>query len=319
MEKKVRAHTNIALIKYWGKKNDQLRLPLMSSLSMTLDQFYTETEIADSDLNHFYLNGIEQIGQSSQRVFTYLKFLQEKFGVSGNLAVKSTNHVPTAAGLASSSSAFAALAGAFCLHYGFNIGRKDLSKLARIGSGSACRSIFGGFVIWQKGQDDASSYAYALDEKPQMDLHLLALELNSHPKKISSTQGMKQAVTSPFFKTWLERNQEELNQMITAIKENNFSALGQLAELNANEMHAVNLSAQPGFTYFEPDTIKAINLVKQLRAQGIECYYTLDAGPNVKIICRLKNVKEITNQFVSQFDNVKIINASFGPGLSYLD
>lgn len=319
MGKTVRAHANIALIKYWGKKDERLRLPLMSSLSMTLDRFYTDTKITESDLNHFYLNGIEQIGQSSQRVFTYLKFLQDKFGVSGNLAVRSTNHVPTAAGLASSSSAFAALAGAFCSHYGFEIEPKELSRLARMGSGSACRSVFGGFVLWQKGEDDTSSYAYALNEKPEMDLQLLAIELNPKPKKLSSTEGMKQATSSSFFKPWLQQNQTELDQMITAIQNNDFTALGQLAELNANEMHAINLTAQPGFTYFEPQTIAAINLVRHLRETGIECYYTIDAGPNVKVITRLKNVKEITNQFVSQFDNVKIVNASFGPGLSYLD
>lgn len=319
MGKTVRAHANIALIKYWGKKDERLRLPLMSSLSMTLDRFYTDTKITESDFNHFYLNGIEQIGQSSQRVFTYLKFLQDKFGVSGNLAVRSTNHVPTAAGLASSSSAFAALVGAFCSHYGFEIEIKELSRLARMGSGSACRSVFGGFVLWQKGEDDTSSYAYALNEKPEMDLQLLAIELNPKPKKLSSTEGMKQATSSPFFKPWLQRNQTELDQMITAIENNDFTALGQLAELNANEMHAINLTAQPGFTYFEPQTIAAINLVRHLRETGIECYYTIDAGPNVKVITRLKNVKEITNQFVSQFDNVKIVNASFGPGLSYLD
>ncbi len=317
MGKTVRAHTNIALIKYWGKKDALLRLPLMSSLSMTLDRFYTETKVTDSAENRFYLDGIEQKGKNAQRVFSYLSLLQQKFGVSGNLQVESSNHVPTSAGLASSSSAFAALAAAFCDHYEIRVDQRELSRLARLGSGSACRSVYGGFVVWKKGNDHESSFAYPLDH--QMDLQLLAIELNQQPKKLPSTNGMKQAQTSPLFNTWLERNQTELEQMIRAIEQDDFTSLGQLAELNANEMHAINLSAQPGFTYFEPATIKAIKLVEQLRKNGIECYYTIDAGPNVKVMTRLKNVKEIINQFVSVFDNVKIVNASFGPGLTYLD
>ncbi len=319
MEKTVRAHTNIALIKYWGKENQSLRLPLMSSLSMTLDQFYTDTKVYADPKNQFWLNGIEQSGPSYQRVFSFLKRLQKMFDVKGNLKVESVNHVPTAAGLASSSSAFAALAGAFCVHYGISLSAVELSRLARLGSGSASRSIFGGFAIWQKGTDNESSYAYALDEKPKMDLQLLVVELDKNPKDLSSTQGMEQAQTSPFFRPWLERNQAELAQMVSAIKVNDFSKLGSLAELNACEMHAVNLTAQPGFTYFEPATIKAIKLVADLRSQGIECYFTIDAGPNIKILSQLKNVKDITNRFVSEFHNVNIINASFGPGISCLN
>ncbi|RMC28917.1 MULTISPECIES: diphosphomevalonate decarboxylase [unclassified Lactobacillus] len=319
MNKTVRAHTNIALIKYWGKADEHKRLPLMSSLSMTLNQFYTDTRICASTSNCFQLNGIMQTGQSYRRVFSYLKFLQNKFNVTGNLLVESYNHVPTAAGLASSSSAFAALAGAFAAYYDFQLDRQELSRLARYGSGSASRSVYGGFAIWQKGTDDNSSYAYPLDEVPQIDLQLLVVELDPHPKKITSTAGMKHAQSSPFFQPWLKRNDQELAAMINAIKEEDFSTLGQIAELNASEMHAINFTAQPGFSYLEPETIKAIDVVHDLRSKGIECYYTIDAGPNIKILSQLKNVKDIINRFVSEFDNVKIINAGFGPGLSYLD
>lgn len=316
----VRAHTNIALIKYWGKADAKLRLPLMSSLSMTLDAFYTDTSIEKTTGdNEFYLNGKKQDENGKKRVFAYLHILQKKFGYSDNLIVKSTNHVPTSAGLASSSSAFAALVAAFCRYYELDLDKTELSRLARIGSGSASRSIFGGFAVWQKGDSDETSYAYALDEKPDIDLRLLAIELNTNQKKISSTQGMQEAQSSPFFKPWLERNEAELNQMIQFIKDKNFTGIGQLAELNANEMHAINLTAQPEFTYFEPDTIRAIKLVEQLRAEGIECYYTIDAGPNVKVLCSLRNSKEISQRFESAFNNVNIVSAGFGPGITYLD
>uniref|UniRef100_UPI00358DA24C diphosphomevalonate/mevalonate 3,5-bisphosphate decarboxylase family protein n=1 Tax=Lactobacillus crispatus TaxID=47770 RepID=UPI00358DA24C len=191
--------------------------------------------------------------------------------------------------------------------------------LSRIGSGADSRSVYGGFAVWQKGYIEETSYAYALDETPTMDLHLLAVELNTKQKKISSTYGMKDAQSSPFFRPWLERNNSELNEMIKAIKSNDFTALGQLAELNANEMHAINLTAQPEFTYFEPQTIQAIKLVEQLRTEGIECYYTIDAGPNIKVLCQLRNSKDIIQRFSSEFNNVNIVNASFGPGITYLD
>lgn len=321
MTKTARAHTNIALIKYWGKKDATLRIPLMSSLSMTLDAFYTDTSIEKgTDTNEFYLNDKKQSLANSQRVFNYIEKLQQRFNLDKeNLVIKSTNHVPTAAGLASSSSAFAALAAAFCAYYHIDADKTLLSRLARIGSGSASRSVFGGFSIWQKGDSDETSYAYALDEHPKIDLHLLAIELNTKQKKISSTHGMKDAQSSPFFKPWLARNELELNKMINAIKDEDFTVLGELAELNANEMHAINLTAQPEFTYFEPDTIQAIKLIENLRHKGIECYYTIDAGPNIKVLCQLRNIKEIIENFESEFNNVKIVSASFGPGVTYLD
>ena len=319
MKKTARAHTNIALIKYWGKSDAKLRLPLMSSLSMTLDSFYTDTSLEKSQKDEFYLNGKLQDGKQASRVFKYLDFLRGKYQVDDYLTVKSINHVPTAAGLASSSSAFAALAVSFAAFYDLKLDKKQLSRLARMGSGSASRSIYGGFAIWQKGNNDENSYAYALDEKPNMDLHMLAIELNQKPKKLSSTQGMQDAISSPFYRPWIERNKLEIKEMISAIKADDFTKLGELAELNANEMHAVNFTSQPEFTYFEPNTIKAIKLVEELRSNGIECYYTIDAGPNVKILTRLKNVKEIKKFFLSEFPNVNIVSASFGPGACVLD
>lgn len=319
MKKTARAHTNIALIKYWGKADAKLRIPLMSSLSMTLDAFYTDTSLEIGEEDGFYLNGQFQYEESSRRVLAYLDFLREKYQINDKLIVKSQNHVPTSAGLASSSSAFAALAASFAAFYDLDLDKAQLSRLARMGSGSASRSIYGGFAIWQKGFDDASSYAFALDEEPDIDLQLLAVEINQNPKKISSTQGMQQAISSPFFKPWVERNEVELNEMVAAIRKKDFSKIGSIAELNANEMHAINLTAKPEFTYFEPNTIKAIKLVEKLRNDGLECYYTIDAGPNVKILTKLKNVKDIKEIFMKEFPNVNIISAGFGPGISILD
>lgn len=321
MEANVRAHTNIALIKYWGKANKKLKTPLMSSLSMTLDAFYTDTKfIHNSSLNKnsFYLNNIEQNPEQSKRVVEYIEYLQKIFNVNDNFEIHSYNHVPTAAGLASSASAFAALAGAFAKSYNLDLAPSQLSRLARLGSGSATRSIFGGFVKWVKG-NDMSSIAIPIDEHPDWNLHMLAIEVNTKQKKISSSKGMLLAQSSPFYKPWLERNNLEITEIEQAIQDKNFSKLGELAELSANEMHSINLTATPSFTYFEPTTIQLINLVHDLRKQGIECYYTIDAGPNVKILTLKENIKVIANTVQNRLDNVKIVDASFGPGLTYLD
>lgn len=322
MKKTARAHTNIALIKYWGKANKELKTPLMSSLSMTLDAFYTDTIFEHDNYlekDSFTLNGIKQTTEQSKRVINYIYRLQKLYGFTDHFKIKSTNHVPTSAGLASSASAFAALATAFAASYELNLSKEKLSKLARLGSGSATRSIYGGFALWNKGHNHDDSYAIAIDENPDWDLHMLAVEVNTHEKKISSTEGMIKAQTSPFYQPWLDRNSAEIEAMRQAISEKDFTKLGQLSENSANEMHAINLSAQPGFTYFEADTLKLINLVQQLRQNGIECYYTIDAGPNVKILCTLRNKKKIISAVHNLLGNVKIVDASFGPGVKVLD
>ncbi|MCD5552949.1 diphosphomevalonate decarboxylase, partial [Lactobacillus delbrueckii subsp. lactis] len=149
---------------------------------------------------------------------------------------------------ASSSSAFASMAAAFADHYQLGVDRRELSRMARMGSGSASRSIFGGFSVWQKGDSDQTSYAYPLDEEPDMDLRLLAVEINDQEKKISSTKGMEMSKSSPFYQVWLDRNDSEIKEMEEAIKQADFSKLGSLAELNASEMHALTFTAVPGFT-----------------------------------------------------------------------
>ncbi|APT19221.1 mevalonate pyrophosphate decarboxylase [Amylolactobacillus amylotrophicus DSM 20534] len=323
---KARAHTNIALIKYWGKANNQLKLPQNSSLSMTLDAFYTDTnfqllEQSTTTESSFSLNNVVQEPASSRRVFDYIETLQDRYRLPHDkFKIQTTNHVPTSAGLASSSSAFAALAQAFVAAYQLDVDKQELSRLARLGSGSATRSIYGGFVEWQKGTDDQDSIAMPIDEQPTIDLCLLAVEINFASKGISSTAGMQQVVnTSPYYGVWRTEAERGVIQMKQAIKANDFTAIGTLAERSALAMHALNFTANPPFTYLEPETIHAIKLVEQLRIQGIECYFTIDAGPNVKILCQLRNVKEITERFKEELGNVNIIKASFGPGVINLD
>jgi diphosphomevalonate decarboxylase len=314
------AHANIALIKYWGKKDTLLRLPFTPSISMTVDQLYTTTRfeiLPSADHNFFVLGGEEQSGAAAQRAFDYVRLLQQRFGVSGHFRIETVNHVPMSAGLASSSSAFAALAGAFAGAYGLHVSRAELSRMARLGSGSACRSIYGGLSEWLPGTDDHSSYAVALDEHPDIDLNLIAVQVDVSPKPISSTQGMARVVaTSPYFPVWVQQTRKACAQMREAIQRKDFSAIGQIAQQNALDMHALNLTARPGFTYFQPDTIRAMRVVDDLRASGVECYYTMDAGSNLKVLVQSGDVSAVMHRLSHDLPHAMLTRAGFGPGIS---
>lgn len=319
---RVRAHANIALIKYWGKKDAALRLPFTSSVSMTLDDFYAETSVSllgPSRESEFFLDGSRVPDQRASRVLKYIAAMQEHFGVTGGVRVESHNHVPMSAGLASSSSAFAALAAAFAAAYELDVNRTELSRMARLGSGSACRSIFGGFVKWQRGTSDETSIAVPIDEHPSMDLCLTAIEIDTTAKSMSSTEGMKRVVeTSPYYPVWVSRTEADCTAMEAAIAAGDFTRLGKLAQQSALDMHALNLTAHPGFTYFQPSTITAMRTVEELNSAGVECYFTMDAGPNIKVLSRSENVEEIKNRFRAVLPAVTIASTSFGPGVEYL-
>ncbi|MDO1605443.1 diphosphomevalonate decarboxylase [Lactobacillus sp. YT155] len=315
------AHTNIALIKYWGKANEELRLPYTDSLSLTLDEFFTQTTaIVNSEKEDiFILDNQLQTPEKSQRVFKFLDYFRKQYGINEHFKIESQNHVPNSAGLASSASAFAALSGALSKAVKLDTDLTELSRLARVGSGSASRSIFGGFVQWHAGTDNQSSYSEQLSTASESDISVVSVIINSDKKSISSTSGMiltKQ--TSPFYKLWPDIVKQDLTDIKQAIAVNDLSKIGEIAEHNAMEMHALTLSANPPFTYFEPATIKIINYVQELRKKGILAYYTIDAGPNVKIICSKKDAPLIKQKISDNLDEViKVIITQPGPSITF--
>lgn len=313
-----RAHTNIALIKYWGKKDKKLFLPYNSSLSLTLDAFYTDTTVQFSDQDQFYLNHQLQDEAATKKVFHFVDLFRE---VSQNLTpicIQSVNHVPTAAGLASSASAYAALAMALNELLGLHFDRQTLSTYARRGSGSATRSLFGGFVEWQKGDSNTTSYAVPIDSA-QWDIAMLICLVNGQEKRVSSREGMQRTVeTSPFYPAWIASSEQDLAEMKQAIAQRHFTDLGEIAEHNALKMHATMLSANPPFTYFEPKSIATIQRVQQLREEGIPCYLTMDAGPNVKIICQSADIEAIQERLTDLFTPREMIIAHPGPEASII-
>ena len=321
---KARAYTNIALIKYWGKKNESLILPMNNSLSLTLDAFYTETEVSFSEAyteDQFYLDNQLQDEKATKKISTFLDIVREKAGTTKKAKVISQNFVPTAAGLASSASGLAALAGACNEALKLGLDDQALSRLARRGSGSACRSIFGGFVEWEKGHDDQISYAHPISSDGFEDhLAMVFLLLNEQKKDVSSRDGMRRTVeTSSFYQGWLDSVEADLYQLKQAIKTKNFQLLGETMEQNGLKMHGTTLAARPPFTYWSPDSLKAMQAVRDLRNQGIPCYFTMDAGPNVKVLVQKDHLDKVKTTFSDLFSSQQVISAFAGPGMTIIE
>ncbi|MFK5675538.1 MULTISPECIES: diphosphomevalonate decarboxylase [unclassified Ligilactobacillus] len=314
-----RAHTNIALVKYWGKRDENLIIPMNSSLSLTLDEFYTETTVqfdSQRQTDQLILDGV---AQPTTRVTPFLNVIRNRADLVAGATVISTNHVPTAAGLASSASAYAALAAAASRAAGLTLNRQALSRLARRGSGSATRSIFGGFTEWQAGIDDTTSYAVPLDEHPTWPIRMITVVVSRAEKKIGSRVGMQTVVnTSPFYQEWVKKAQADLAAIKPAIAAHNIQQTGMIAESNAMAMHALNLTATPHFTYFTAGSLTAMRCVEELRATGIPCYYTMDAGPNVKVLCEEQHVPSVLTKLQHCFNANDLLVAHPGPGVQII-
>lgn len=320
MKAKARAYANIALIKYWGKSDENLSLPNNSSLSLTLDKFYTETEVEfreDLLSDVFYLNN-KKDDITLDKVSKFLDYFRETKGFSTKAIVKSVNYVPTAAGLASSASAFAALAAAANKASGLNLEAKELSTYARKGSGSATRSIFGGLVEWKKGDSDITSYAKKIDEA-DWDLAMVVVIVNRKEKYISSRQAMKKTVqTSPFYSLWPKECEKDLAAIKVAIKNKDLKTMGEISESNALKMHATMMAANPSIIYFQAETLMVMKEVEKLRSENILAYYTMDAGPNVKILCKLSEAKYIKERLSKTFNKDEIIVSGVGGGVEII-
>ncbi|MCH4531501.1 diphosphomevalonate decarboxylase [Staphylococcus haemolyticus] len=311
---KARAHTNIALIKYWGKADEALIIPMNNSLSVTLDRFYTETRVTfDETLteDQLILNGEDVNAKESAKIQRYMEMIRKEAGISEHALIESENFVPTAAGLASSASAYAALAGACNEALQLGLSDKDLSRLARRGSGSASRSIYGGFAEWEKGHDDESSFAHRVEADGwENELAMVFVVINNKSKKVSSRSGMSLTRdTSRFYQYWLDNVEPDLKETKEAIAQKDFKRMGEVIEANGLRMHATNLGAQPPFTYLVPESYDAMRIVHECREAGLPCYFTMDAGPNVKVLIEKKNQQAIVDKFLQEFDQSQIITS----------
>ena len=317
-----RAHTNIALIKYWGKRDAELFLPMNSSLSLTLDAFYTDTKVVFDDeftADTFYLNGELQSEKEIQKISHFLDLFCEYIGERGFARVESLNFVPTAAGLASSASAFAALAMATAQALHLTISREELSTIARRGSGSSTRSLFGGFVEWDMGTCSEDSMAHPIDDA-DWDIGMIVLAVDTQQKKIASRVGMEHTVqTSPFYDSWVQTAKTDLVAIKKAIADKDFEAVGKITEHNGMKMHATTLSANPPFTYWSADSLLAQEAVRQVRETlQVPAYMTMDAGPNVKVLCRASDMDRLVSVLGEYFPSEKIITSLPGEAARFL-
>jgi len=282
------APTNIALCKYWGKRDDHLNLPITDSLSITLPNKGTTTwlTIIDESQDEIIFNGKKQKASSkeSKRIIKFLDLFRFK---QWHFKVETENNIPTAAGLASSASGFAALTLALNALFCWQLSKKELSMLARLGSGSASRSVFDeGFVIWHAGVSKKGDDCFS----EQLDnawpaLRLGILTLNSQTKSIGSREAMKRTVdTSPIYITWPRQVKNDMKKILKASKAQDFTLLGETAEINALAMHATMLTSKPPINYWQTETLDVMKRIWCLRDEGMTVYFTIDAGSNVKLL-----------------------------------
>ncbi|MDA3922706.1 MAG: diphosphomevalonate decarboxylase [Salinisphaera sp.] len=285
---RARAHSNIALVKYWGKRDAVLNLPAVGSISVTLDGLYTDTEVifdAKATIDRVALNGAQT---DPTRFSRFLDLVRRRAGIDKRAIVVSDNNFPTGAGLASSASGFAALALAASAAAGLTMNSRELSILARQGSGSAARSILGGLVEMHRGDADNGLDAYA---EPILDADTWPLEVvvaitDTGVKSVDSTAGMQSSGTaSDFYPAWVEHAERDLAGMRSAIADRDFTAVGELTEYSCLKMHGLMLSTRPGLIYWNAATVAAMHAVRKLRADGLPVYFTIDAGPQVKALC----------------------------------
>jgi diphosphomevalonate decarboxylase len=293
------AHPNIALIKYWGDIDAKLHIPANGSISMNLAGLTTRTTVSFEPLlphDIFILAGETKHGISKERVSAFLDRVRQLAGISTFARVESQNSFPTGVGIASSASGFAALCIASSRAAGLQLDEKDLSRLARIGSGSACRSIPAGFVEWQAGHNDDDSYAHSIAPPYHWEIVDCIALVSEEEKPISSNIGHSLAATSILQAARLANASHRLTICRKAILDRDIDALAKIVELDSNLMHAVMMTSREPIFYWQPATVAIMHAVVAWRNEGIPVCYTIDAGPNVHVLCLDEQAEDVANR-----------------------
>lgn len=324
------APSNIAFIKYWGKRDPLLQWPANDSLSMTLSSSHTVSTARrlDGPEDVFQFADLPVMTSSSHpehKIFRHLQFLRQELGTSERLQIISHNTFPTGCGIASSASGFAALTlaavAAWTEQTEWNdlamrgIPRERLAHLARRGSGSAGRSIFGGFVRWDGGASSEEQRIHPIVPANHWSLSDVIVVLSAEEKSVSSSQAHLAAWGSPLFAPRLAGIPAKMQRVTTAIEKKDIDGLGVEIESEALEMHAVAMTGTPQVQYFTPDTVRFLAWVRQERARGtLPAYFTVDAGPNVHLICETKDAESIVRQVQKEWPTAQTISDQIGTG-----
>ena len=307
------ASPNIAFIKYWGNRDNTLRLPMNGSISMNLDGLYTRTTVSfqpSLPFDELIINGHEVMGAGLNRVSYILDIVRGMADIHDRAEIMTENNFPSGAGIASSASAFAALALAGCAAAGLNPGEQELSRLARRGSGSAARSIPGGFVEWQAGESEDDCFAFSIAEPDHWKLVDCVAVVSASHKKTGSTEGHSIAPTSPLQAARVKDAPRRLEICRNAILDRDFNAFASIVELDSDMMHAVMMTSTPALHYWKPASLEVMTKVRAWRAEGLPACYTVDAGPNIHVICpeteahmidkRLREISGVENVLIAR-------------------
>lgn len=300
------AHPNIALIKYWGKAPGPGNVPAAPSLSITLDSLATRTAVDHAAEDTFELNGRVT---EDPKLAACLADLRSNYDVPP-LAIRSTNNFPTAAGLASSASGFAALVTAVDAHCALGMDAATRSVFARRASGSAARSIFGGFVALE---------GPAWAAIPLLDAHTWPLRVviavtAAGPKQVASSAGMRRSMDSPYYPAWVSSTHDDYHAARERVASRDFAGLAELAEYSCLKMHGLMLASRPGLLYWNGATLACLHRIRELRAAGVPVFFTVDAGPQVKAVC-LPQASESVRAALAECPGViEVLEAGLGGG-----
>jgi diphosphomevalonate decarboxylase len=308
---------NIAFVKYWGRRDDALRLPLNASISMNLDAATTITTVAfDPALaaDEVTVAGADDGGKAARRVSEHLDRVRVLVGIATRARVASRNSFPMGAGIASSASAFAALTAAACAAAGLDLDERALSILARQGSGSACRSIPAGFVEWHAADTSAGSYAESVAPPEHWDLRDLIAVVQTAHKAVGSSKGNALVSTSPFAGARLAEAERALPVIHRAILARDFATFGEETEQEAIRMHAVAMTSRPSLLYWSPETVRLMAAIRAWRDEGLPACFTIDAGANVHVLCEGDHAAALEARLRAEPGVLDVIANRAGPG-----
>jgi len=303
------AHPNIALVKYWGKQDAAGNLPAVPSLSITLDNLAAITEVEEAPADSFTLDGHTHSGNTKDlKLARFLEYARSHHDIPP-LRITSQNDFPTAAGLASSAAGFAALVSAINSLCELTLTPQEASKLARAGSASAARSMFGGFV----GLTGPDYAAQPIADASYWPLVVIVAITDTQKKSVSSTEGMTiSAATSPYYSTWLAHANTDYDKANNAVANKDFAALAQVTEHSTLKMHAVMQTSEPALLYWNAATINCMQTIQELRRKGVEAFFTMDAGPQVKVVCTPNSAPAVQTALSQQSGVVEIKRVKLG-------
>jgi len=320
-----RVGSNIAFIKYWGVDDATINLPQNNSISMTLADAHTTTTLQWLDqglaaTDEITLDGTRLDAHRAARLVRHLDRIRALAGIDWRVRVVSQNNFPMASGIASSASGFAALTTAACYALGLELSATRLSALARRGSGSASRSLFGGFVEWERGQDDVTSVAHQLYPAEHWALYDVVAVVSGAEKAVSSEQGHGLAASSPLNAGRVASVPQALDEVRAAIAQRDLARLGPVIEQDALAMHAVMMTSTPSLFYWQPGTLEIIHALHAWRAQdGLQAYFTIDAGPNLHILCEEADIVAVQTRLATLTSVQQVIVSRPGPAPLLLD